>query len=44
VALVSHHLIEFTRDCVQGLGESSFYAPGDMPLARTPETPTVAAV
>jgi hypothetical protein len=27
VALVSHHLIEFTRDCVRGLGESSFYAP-----------------
>jgi radical SAM superfamily enzyme YgiQ (UPF0313 family) len=28
VAVVSHHLIEFTRDCVRGLGESSFYAPG----------------
>ena len=28
VAVVSHHLIEFTRDCVEGLGESSFYAPG----------------
>ena len=27
VALVSHHLIEFTRDCVRGQGESSFYAP-----------------
>jgi len=43
-ALVSHHLIEFTRDCVQGLGESSFYAPGDTTPMRTPETPTVAAV
>jgi radical SAM superfamily enzyme YgiQ (UPF0313 family) len=27
VAVVSHHLIQFTRDCVRGLGESSFYAP-----------------
>ena len=26
-AVVSHHLIQFTRDCVQGLGEASFYAP-----------------
>jgi hopanoid C-2 methylase len=26
-AVVSHHLIEFTRDAVQGLGEASFYAP-----------------
>ncbi len=26
-AVISHHLIEFTRDCVTGLGESSFYAP-----------------
>jgi hypothetical protein len=42
VALVSHHLIEFTRDCVQGLGESSFYAPGD--TTPVPETPTVAAI
>ena len=44
VALVSHHLIEFTRDCVQGLGESSFYAPGDTTPVRAPETPTVAAI
>ncbi len=43
-ALVSHHLIEFTRDCVQGLGESSFYAPGDTTPVRTPGTSTVAAV
>jgi hypothetical protein len=27
VAVVSHHLIEFTRDCVRGAGEASFYAP-----------------
>jgi hopanoid C-2 methylase len=26
VAVVSHHLIEFTRDCLRGAGESSFYA------------------
>ena len=26
-AVVSYHLIEFTRDAVQGLGEASFYAP-----------------
>jgi radical SAM superfamily enzyme YgiQ (UPF0313 family) len=44
VALVSHHLIEFTRDCVQGLGESSFYAPGDTTPVRTRQTPTAAAV
>jgi len=44
VALVSHHLIEFTRDCVQGLGESSFYAPGDTTPVRTPGPPTAAAV
>jgi radical SAM superfamily enzyme YgiQ (UPF0313 family) len=25
-AVVSHHLIEFTRDCLRGAGESSFYA------------------
>jgi hypothetical protein len=27
VAVVSHHLIEFTRDCLRGEGEASFYAP-----------------
>jgi radical SAM superfamily enzyme YgiQ (UPF0313 family) len=27
VAVVSHHLIQFTRDCARGTGESSFYAP-----------------
>jgi radical SAM superfamily enzyme YgiQ (UPF0313 family) len=26
-AVVSHHLIEFTRDCLRGIGETSFYAP-----------------
>jgi radical SAM superfamily enzyme YgiQ (UPF0313 family) len=26
-AVISHHLIEFTRDALQGLGEASFYAP-----------------
>jgi radical SAM superfamily enzyme YgiQ (UPF0313 family) len=26
-AIVSHHLIAFTRDCLKGAGESSFYAP-----------------
>jgi hopanoid C-2 methylase len=26
VAVVSHHLIRFTRDCARGLGEASFYA------------------
>jgi radical SAM superfamily enzyme YgiQ (UPF0313 family) len=27
-AVVSHHLIEFTRDCLRGRGESSFYGAG----------------
>jgi radical SAM superfamily enzyme YgiQ (UPF0313 family) len=38
VAMVSHHLIEFTRDCLRGTGESSFYAPA------TASAPSVAAV
>ena len=29
-AIVSHHLIEFTRDCLRGIGETSFYAAGVM--------------
>src|SRR5262249_36846033 len=38
IAVVSHHLIEFTQDCLRGAGESSFYAPA-------PTTaPTAAAV
>jgi hypothetical protein len=36
VAVVSHHLIEFTRDCVQGLGESSFYSPGATTPVQVP--------
>ena len=45
-AIISHHLIAFTRDCLRGVGESSFYAPSDAafvdptPLAR----PTLDAV
>lgn len=42
VAVVGHHLIEFTRDCLRGAGESSFYAP----VAATPTratTPTAVA-
>jgi len=43
VAVVSHHLIEFTRDCLRGEGESSFYAPE--PAAPAPPiAPTTAAV
>jgi hopanoid C-2 methylase len=34
VAIVSHHLIEFTRDCLEGTGESSFYSPAP-PAAET---------
>jgi hypothetical protein len=30
-AVVSHHLIRFTRECVQGNGEPAFYAPGTSP-------------
>ena len=45
VAVVSHHLIEFTRDCVRGLGESSFYAPGatppPLPAAEAPRAVVV---
>jgi hypothetical protein len=26
-AVVSHHLIEFTRQCLRGAREASFYAP-----------------
>jgi radical SAM superfamily enzyme YgiQ (UPF0313 family) len=38
VAIVSHHLIEFCRDCLQGTGEASFYA-----VTSPPTAPTVAA-
>jgi radical SAM superfamily enzyme YgiQ (UPF0313 family) len=43
VAVVGHHLIEFTRDCVRGLGESSFYAPGDAAPTQAPRAPTAVA-
>jgi radical SAM superfamily enzyme YgiQ (UPF0313 family) len=29
IAVVSHHLIHFTRDCARGTGEASFYAAAD---------------
>jgi hypothetical protein len=43
VAVVSHHLVEFTRDCVRGLGESSFYAPGAPVPAPESTAPTAVA-
>ena len=36
VALVSHHLIEFTRDALQGAGEASFYAPSTVAAPTAP--------
>ena len=36
-AVISHHLIEFTRQCARGVGESSFYA------SSAPAAPTAAA-
>lgn len=36
IAVVTYHLIEFTRDCARGVGEASFYAPA------VPSTPTAA--
>jgi radical SAM superfamily enzyme YgiQ (UPF0313 family) len=42
-AVVSHHLIQFTRDALQGLGESSFYAP-TAPSTAVPSAPHAAAV
>jgi hopanoid C-2 methylase len=33
-AVVSHHLIEFTRDCLAGAGESAFYAPARPATSR----------
>jgi hopanoid C-2 methylase len=39
-AIVSHHLIEFTRDCLRGIGETSFYAPVEMGGPEmAPQTP-----
>lgn len=41
-AVISHHLIQFTRDCIRGSGESSFYAPAAaMPPARHPAAASV---
>ncbi|HXH83601.1 MAG TPA: B12-binding domain-containing radical SAM protein [Candidatus Tectomicrobia bacterium] len=35
-AIVAHHLIAYTRDCLRGEGESSFYAPTAAPQAASP--------
>jgi hypothetical protein len=43
-AVVGHHLIQFTRDCVRGLGESSFYAPRAAPPIPAADASEVAAV
>lgn len=40
IGVISHHLIQFTRDCIRGDGESSFYAPA--PIAAP--SPPAAAV
>jgi len=41
IAVVSHHLIAFTRECLRGAGEPSFYAPS---TGTVPVTPTATAV
>ena len=41
IAVVASHLIEFTRECVRGTGESSFYSP-TAPATRV-TTPTAVA-
>jgi radical SAM superfamily enzyme YgiQ (UPF0313 family) len=38
VGVISHHLIQFTRDCLHGTGESSFYAP--IPATASSPSPT----
>jgi radical SAM superfamily enzyme YgiQ (UPF0313 family) len=38
-AVVSHHLIEFTRQCLRGAHEASFYAPSVPATAPTPVEP-----
>ena len=43
-AVVSHHLIQYTRDCVRGLGECSFYAPGAAPAVPQTGASQAAAV
>jgi radical SAM superfamily enzyme YgiQ (UPF0313 family) len=35
IATVTYHLIEFSRDCLSGAGESSFYAPAHTTPAQT---------
>ncbi|MGH7399578.1 MAG: hypothetical protein ACRELW_18815, partial [Candidatus Rokuibacteriota bacterium] len=38
-AVVSHHLIEFTRQCLRGAREASFYAPSgrlSLPISLSP--------
>lgn len=39
-AVVSHHLIEFTRQCLRGAHEASFYAPRVPATAAVPPTPS----
>jgi hopanoid C-2 methylase len=43
VAVVAHHLIEFTRDCLRGAGESSFYAPSIAAPPTAATTPSAVA-
>ncbi|HEU4367215.1 MAG TPA: B12-binding domain-containing radical SAM protein [Methylomirabilota bacterium] len=38
-AIVSHHLIAFTRDCLRGRGESSFYASASLGGPERPSPP-----
>jgi hopanoid C-2 methylase len=38
-AVVSHHLIEFTRQCLRGAHEASFYAPTVPSAPASPPTP-----
>jgi len=40
VGVVSHHLIQFTRDCLDGYGESCFYAPTAAVVPTTPSAAT----
>jgi hypothetical protein len=38
-AVVSHHLIEFTRQCLRGAHEASFYAPSRPGAPAPPPAP-----
>jgi hypothetical protein len=38
-AVVSHHLIEFTRQCLRGAQEASFYAPSRPAAPPAPVEP-----